>query len=142
MSSNSDSPSIVDRYSRGLEFLRQKDVDGARREFESILEVDSEYALAYFGMGCVHAIEDFVDRAVEGWERAVEIDPGCGEAHYALAWAYYDGGDQERGYEHVNQAVESGVDLDSVKDILELRARRSPGVPGGLRLALRWFPTR
>jgi len=74
-------------------------------------------------MGCVHAIEDFVDRAVEGWERAVEIDPGCGEAHYALAWAYYDGGDQERGYEHVNQAVESGVDLDSVKDILELRAR-------------------
>lgn len=120
MSSDSDSPSVVERYSRGLEFLRQIDVDGARREFESILEVDSECALAYFGMGCVHALQGVVDRAVEEWERAVEIDPGCGEAHYALAWAYYDEGDQERGYEHVGKALESGVDLDSVKDILEL----------------------
>ena len=120
MSNNSDSLGIVDRYSRGLEFLRQKDVDGAKREFESILEADSEYALAYFGMGCVLALQGFVDRAVEEWERAVEIDPGCGEAHYALAWAYYDVDDRERGYEHVSQAMESGVDLNSVKDILEL----------------------
>ena len=120
MSSNSDTPSVVKRYSRGLELLRQKDVDGARRDFKRILEVDSNNALAYFGIGCVYALEGFVDKAVEEWNRAVEIDPGCGEAHYALAWAYYDGEDQERGYEHVSRAVESGVDLNSVKDILEL----------------------
>lgn len=120
MSNNSDSLSVLERYSRGLEFLRQKDVDGAKREFESILEVDSEYALAYFGMGCVLALQGFVERAVEEWVRAVEIDPGCGEAHYALAWAYYDVDDRERGYEHVSQAMGSGVDLNSVKDILEL----------------------
>ena len=119
MSSNSDSPSIVERYSRGLELLRQKDVDGARREFERILEVNSEYALAYFGIGCVYALQGFVDRAVEEWERAVEIDPGCGKAHYALAWAYYDEGDQERGYEHVGKALESGVNLVEVKEFFE-----------------------
>jgi hypothetical protein len=120
VSSKSDTPSILERHSKGLELLRQKDVDGARREFESILEVDSEYALAYFGIGCVHALQGSVDRAVKEWERTVEIDPGCGEAHYALAWAYYDEGDQERGYEYVSRAVESGVDLSSVKDVLEL----------------------
>ena len=119
MSNNSDSLGIVDRYSRGLEFLRQKDVDGAKREFESILEADSEYALAYFGMGCVLALQGFVDRAVEEWERAVEIDPGCGEAHYALAWAYYAMDDSERGYKYVGKAMESGVDLDVVKEIIE-----------------------
>ena len=120
MSNNSDSLNIVERYSRGLEFLRQKDVDGARREFDGILEVDSGYALAYFGIGCVLALQGFVERAVEEWVRAVEIDPDCGEAHYALAWAYYEVDDRERGYEHVSQAMESGVDLNSVKDILEL----------------------
>jgi len=119
VSSNSDSLSIVERYSRGLEFLRQNDVDRAKREFESILEIDSAYDLAHFGIGCVHALQGFVDRALEEWSRAVEIDPGCGEAHYVLAWAYYDGGDQERGYEHVGKALESGVNLVVVKEFFE-----------------------
>lgn len=127
MSSNSDSLSIVERYSRGLEFLRQNDVDRAKREFESILEIDSAYDLAHFGIGCVHALQGFVDRALEEWSRAVEIDPGCGEAHYVLAWAYYDGGDQERGYEHVGKALESGVNLVVVKEFFESFAReRAP----------------
>jgi hypothetical protein len=120
VSNKSDSLSVLELYNRGLEFLRRHDVDGARSEFESIFNVDSEYSLTYFGMGCVYALQGSVDKAVKEWLRAVEIDPGCGEAHYALAWAYYGGGDQERGYEHVSRAVESGVDLDSVKDILEL----------------------
>jgi hypothetical protein len=119
VSSNSDSPSIVERYSKGLELLRQKDADGARREFERVLELNSEYTLAYFGIGCVYALQGFIDRAVEEWGRAVEIDPGCGKAHYALAWAYYNEGDQERGYEHVGKALESGVDLVEVKEFFE-----------------------
>jgi hypothetical protein len=120
VSNKSDSLSVLESYNRGLELLRRHDVDGARSEFESIFNIDSENSLAYFGMGCVYALQGFVDKAVKEWLKAVEIDPGCGEAHYALAWAYYGGGDQVRGYEYVSRAVESGVDLDSVKDILEL----------------------
>jgi len=120
VSNNSDSLNIVERYSRGLEFLRQKDVDGARREFDGILEVDSEYALAYFGIGCVLALQGFIDRAVEEWERAVEIDPDCGEAHYVLAWAYYRIDQTEKGYQHVSKAHESNVDLNQVKEIVDL----------------------
>jgi len=128
VSNNSDSHSVLELYNRGLELLRWHDVDGAKRDFESILKVDSEYTLAYFGMGCVYALQGFVDRAVEEWERSVEIDPGCGEAHYALAWAYYDGGDQERGYKHVSRAVESGVDLEAIKEIIEEFEKRVTGL--------------
>jgi len=85
VSSNSDSLGVFKRYNRGLELLRRNNVEEARREFRSILEVDSEYALAHFGIGCVNALQGFADKAVEKWLRAVKFDPGCGEAHYALA---------------------------------------------------------
>ena len=119
VSKKSDYLSVSDDYSTGIELLKQCNYHKARKVFDRILKIDPEYALAHFGIGCVQALLGYVHEAVEEWEKAVEIDSDCGEAHYALAWAYYDGEDQERGYEHVSNAVESGVDLDSVKEIFE-----------------------
>jgi len=36
-----------------------------------------------------------------------------------LAWAYYDAGDSEKAYEHVKLAWNTGVPLDSIKDLID-----------------------
>ncbi len=48
-----------------------------------------------------------------------------GEAHYALAWAYYDAGDYDTGFRHVEMAYRSGISLGDLKDLLQLfKSRR------------------
>jgi len=70
-------------------------------------------------MGCYYAMRGLRDRAFEEWSRCVEIDPGFGEAHYALAWVYYDAKDAEKGWEHTEKAMAAGVRLESIKDLLD-----------------------
>lgn len=123
-SSSSDltegSTDVSVRFSRGLDLIRRSKVDEARQVFEDIINEDLEYAPAHFGLGCVFAFEGLIGKALYEWNRAVEIHPDFWEAHYALAWAYYDVEDQKRGYEHVSKAVESGVELHSVKGLIDV----------------------
>ena len=98
-------------------------MEEAQIVFEDIIEEDPEYAPAHFGLGCVYAFQGRMDKGLDEWSRAIEIHPEYGEAHYALAWAYYDVDDQEKGYEHVTKAAESGVNLDSVKELIDVIAK-------------------
>ena len=115
-----DPTDVSVRFSRGLEYLRNAEVNEARQVFEDIIDEEPEYAPAHFGLGCVFAFEGLTSKAFYEWNRAVEIHPDYGEAHYALAWAYYEAEDQERGYEHVSKAAESGVELHSVKELIDV----------------------
>ena len=117
-----DSPDSVDvqkSFERGMECLRESVFNLAREEFERVLSKDPEFAPGWFWLGSIDAIQGTRDRAIERWKRCVEIAPGFGEAHYALSWAYYDAGDHEKGYEHLNRGLDSGVSHGSVKGLIE-----------------------
>ena len=107
------------RFQRGLTYLRGDQIDLARDEFKESLKQDPNDAPARFGMGCVYALQGLRDNAVEEWIRCIQIDPHFAEAHYALAWAYYDALDPQKGYEHVKRAMATGVKLDSIKDLVD-----------------------
>jgi len=116
---DSSSDVFSERYERGIAYLKDSKMELARAEFESILEENPSHALAHFGLGCVYIFQGLRDEALEEWNRAVEIDPNCGEAHYALSWAYYEVSDHEKGYRHLNRALGSGITHDSFKDLFE-----------------------
>jgi len=107
------------RFRRGLECLRNNQLELARAEFEASLRDDPDDAPAHFGLGCVYALKGSRDDAVREWIRCVEIDPEFGEAHYALAWAYYDAKDTEKGWGHTKKAMATGVRFDSIKDLID-----------------------
>ncbi len=107
------------RYQRGIGYLRKNRVDPAKIEFKKLLRINSDDASARFGLGCVYAFQGLRDKAVGEWNRCIEVEPGFAEAHYALAWAYYDAGDAEKAYEHVKLAWNTGVPLDPVKDLID-----------------------
>jgi hypothetical protein len=114
----SGSTRYIELYDKGMRYIRETRVDEAEAVFKTILAEDPEFAPAHFGLGCVYAFRGLWDGAEEEWERAVEIDPDCGQAHYALAWIHYNRGDREGGYGHVSEAIESGLDLEGVRGIL------------------------
>ncbi len=65
---------------------------GQPREAESlyskVLEADPENAIAWYGLGRIHASRDETAKAAEAFEKAIQIYPRYGQAHYALALAY------------------------------------------------------
>ena len=104
----------------GFELIRQRRLEEARAFFEEALRVDPEDADALFGLGCVYATLGERDRAVESWRRCLRLNPEMGEAHYALAWAYYDAKDYDTGFRHVEMAYRSGVSLELLKELFKL----------------------
>jgi len=102
VSNNSDSLSVSERYSKGIEFLLQDNIVSAREEFNILIENHPESAFGFFGLGSLYAIQGHKEKAVEEWLKCVEIQSAFGRAYYALAWAYYDAGDSQRGYEYTS----------------------------------------
>jgi len=114
-----DTTEVSVRFSRGLEFLKRSEVDRARRVFEDIIDESPDYSPAHFGLGCVYIRLDLKESALEALNRALELEPGYGEAHLILARLLYENGDFVGGYNHVNKAVQSGVSPDSGKELID-----------------------
>jgi len=85
-------------YAKGRQLFRGFGLamfDQAQRCFEDALRVDPEYALAYSGLGSLHAFRfiaqtrrEDLDAAVRHLERAVALDPDLAEPHQWLTYAY------------------------------------------------------
>jgi len=87
-----------DYYLRGMDYFwmgSERDLDLALEMFNNALEIDSNYALAYSGMGEVYATKynyqrtmDWLDKAEEMTKKALALDPELAEAHLTLGRTY------------------------------------------------------
>jgi non-specific serine/threonine protein kinase len=90
-------------------------LERARQQMENGLEIAGPNALFYAGLGYVYfqmvnlglAQEDLILRAEENAHRALELDPGSGEAHLVLGLVYQAfRGDQRASFWHFRKALE------------------------------------
>ena len=98
-------------YARGRQKFHQLGKDSleeARQCFEKALALDSQYPMAYSGLGATYAMRyihrtdpDDLNRAVSHLEQALKLDPELGEPYPWLCYAYMRQG-------KVKQAVEAG----------------------------------
>jgi tetratricopeptide (TPR) repeat protein len=70
---------------------RDRDFDGARREFERAIELKPGYATAHHWYGCLFTLLGETDRALECLRRAERIDPLSVIVRSDVAWALYFG---------------------------------------------------
>jgi serine/threonine-protein kinase len=85
-------------YAKGRQLFNLGDpaqFEQARQLFEQALELDPKYALAYSGLGSIHAFRyvattrrDDLERGVELLRRALEFDPDLAEPYRWLTFAY------------------------------------------------------
>jgi len=106
-----------DYYLKGREFYyyyRRQDNENAIGLFKKALELDSNYVLAYAGLGDAYAQRTFrfgfpgswLDSAIEASEKAISIDPNSAEAYKALGLAYEYKGWYQKALEADRKAVE------------------------------------
>jgi TolB-like protein len=86
-------PAAYDLYLRGLYFLNQREIDKSVSYLQQAVAMDASYAPAYAGLaealttqgvsgGSAHPEEQ--SQALAAAKRAIELDPGSGEAYAAL----------------------------------------------------------
>jgi serine/threonine protein kinase/Tfp pilus assembly protein PilF len=97
-----------DTYSNAEEWF-----DEAIRYFENAINLDPDYALAYWGMGAVYEAyyndigdEKDLERTIEYWQKAYELDPSLAETNLAAGWAHFYKKDFENAHKKFERALE------------------------------------
>ncbi len=105
-----------DHYLKGMDYFwkgSQKDLDLALEMFNKALEIDSNYALAYSGIGEVYATKynyqrtlDWRDKAEKMAKKALALDPELAEAHLTLGRVYDFEQKSKMAIEEFNKVIE------------------------------------
>lgn len=77
-------------------------LDASRREYEALVRDLPELAVAHYDLGRLLWMRGEAAAAVQRYQRAVELEPEFGRAHYALALAYRDAGAADRAETHLD----------------------------------------
>ena len=75
----------------------------AEKSFKSALEIDKDYALAYFELGVIYGKREEFDKAEEKFRKVVELEPANSKAHFNLAKSICNQGNEE---ERILEAIE------------------------------------
>ncbi|MCP4607674.1 MAG: protein kinase, partial [Planctomycetes bacterium] len=117
----SENSEAYDRYILGRHHWRKRSRDGftnAIEHFQEAIKIDPEYALAYSGLAdCfvlndIYSLEitDYLNKAKDAAEKAVEYGPGLAESHTSLGYVYYWDSKFEKGREEFETAIDLNPD--------------------------------
>lgn len=84
-------------------------LDQSQAEFERLVRDFPELALAHYGLGRLLANRRLGSAAIEHYQRAVDLEPQFGPAHYALALACRDEGADDRAKAHLDAYRQFGT---------------------------------
>lgn len=104
--------------------LAAGDGEEAGSIYETIVKEHPEAAEAYYGIGRIRAANGDLAAAVASYQRACELFPAYGAAHYGLAMAYRKLGEGPRSEEHLKLHAANRTLVPPVPDPLrdEMRA--------------------
>lgn len=104
-----------DYFASGMQKYRKGDDRGALADFDRAIQIDPNYAIAYYGRGFLRArkLQD-ISGALADFDRAIELDPNNGVVYYA------------RGilkHEHPNEASGEIRDLEQAARLYQQQGR-------------------
>lgn len=91
----------------GAEYFRLKRFDVALEEFSTAVDRSPNYALAYNGLGLVHAALGDQVRAEEAFKRAIQLQPANSESHNNYGRFLCEQGKYEASQKEFLQAVKN-----------------------------------
>lgn len=110
-----DTPSPLETHLNvGQVFLKSKQYDRAKEEFEAALKINPNSPRALLARGQLDEAQGRVDEALKRYEQAVKLSPNFLKARKALVRHYQDKGDLTKTLEHLRASVRiSPRNLDS-----------------------------
>jgi TolB-like protein/Tfp pilus assembly protein PilF len=93
----------------------ENDFASARRMYEEALNVDPNYAKAYWGLGKIYEIkyninpedQDMEDlqSAIDNFWKSYQINPNLAESHLGLGWAFFYKADNDNAFDFFKSAL-------------------------------------
>lgn len=96
-------PSAANRYSLGQGYLATGRYADAEAQFSIVHGMESNQPHGSFGLGQAYAKQARYDRAIEAFERAIEIRPDYWDAHSEMGYALADSGNLDKAQEVADQ---------------------------------------
>ncbi len=78
------------QYNLGLFYLNQSDVENATKYFVKALSLDTNYYLAWNGLGLAHSMRGRLDESVKAYQKCLEANPQFTEARNNLGTVYQE----------------------------------------------------
>ncbi|MCK4759885.1 MAG: protein kinase [Candidatus Aminicenantes bacterium] len=118
-------------YVKGKYFIERKYFDTEKKEdfdfgvemYEKAIEIDTDYALAYWGLGNAYESRYYdeeeknkkdLDLMKENYLKAYDIDPDLAEANLGLGWVYFNLADNDNAYLFFKRAFELDPDNSDI----------------------------
>jgi len=137
-------------YRTGMHFIESKyhssykeeDFEAALRMYEKAVEIEPNYALAYWGLGNAYEAhynqekdrKDY-DLMLKNFNKAYELNPDLAETNLGLGWVYFNKADNDKAYQFFKKALE----LDSNNPIVNRDAGAFLRSIGLYRRAIKYF---
>ena len=97
-------------FNLGLTLERQKDLDGAIREYQETLRINPDYKLAHGSLGTVLARKGELDAAIGEYRAALLIDPDYQDVHNNLGLALARKGELDAAIREYQDALRISSD--------------------------------
>ncbi len=93
-------------------YLKNKDVERAEAAANLAVEKDPAWRDAYINQGHVYLVANKFGEAKIAFEKALKIDPICGQAHYMLSLAYQELKDTGAAKQEFAKAKQFGFETE------------------------------
>ncbi|MCU0913629.1 MAG: tetratricopeptide repeat protein [Planctomycetes bacterium] len=108
----------------GTTYFDEGNYELAIQHYQRALALKEDDARVLFNLGSAYLKKDDFDQAVRAYLRVIKADPKLGDAHHALAYAYYRLGQYDRAWTHINTARKLGVKVpDDLFKAIESQAK-------------------
>ena len=106
-----DALSATDWAIKGYNAGNNEEYDRAISFYLRAIELDPDYAKAYYNMGIAYADQGNTAKEIESYKKAIELDPDDAAACYNLGNTYKDQGNLTKAIELWEKAIEVDPDL-------------------------------
>ena len=89
---------------RGNSYMELEEFDLALADFNSSIEINPEFAKAYFRRGILYKKMELIEKAAKDFKKAIELNPKYDDAMIELGYAFIQMGKKD-GMKYFNQAI-------------------------------------
>ncbi|MTJ35175.1 tetratricopeptide repeat protein [Dolichospermum sp. UHCC 0260] len=105
--------SDADKYiSLGTECFNKKDYKGAIDDFTQAININPNYAKAYFNRGLARYHLGDKQSAIDDWTQAIRINPNYADTYYSRGLAHSELGDNQSAIDDYTQAININPNYD------------------------------